>query len=144
MKKLILLFLTAISLHANSQTVIDEKLNRFIEDWVGTPYRYGGKSKKYGIDCSQFNKRLYKDVFEIDLANTCRDQWKSTSRVIKDSLRVGDLVFFNSRTSPSGWHCGIFIGQDAFIHASNYRTGVKISSLSESMYKRIYKGAGRL
>ena len=37
-------------------------LDSFVREWLGTPYRFGGNSKT-GIDCSQFTKRLYKDVF---------------------------------------------------------------------------------
>lgn len=142
MKKLILLLFIFPCFYAKSQTDND-KLNNFIDEWLGTRYRYGGKTKN-GIDCSQFNKRLYGDVYELKLENTCRQQWAQTTRVKKDSLQVGDLIFFNSKSSPSGWHCGVYIGKDNFIHASNYRYGVKMSSLNESMYKRIYKGAGRL
>lgn len=110
---------------------------------MGKPYRYGGKTKK-GIDCSQFTKRFYHDVFGIIIENTCSDQWKTSNRVQKDSLRIGDIVFFRSYASPSGWHCGIYIGDHSFVHASNYKDGVKISSLNDSMYRRLYRGAGRI
>lgn len=142
MKKLLLPVFVMIGFFANSQ-VRNEKLDEFVDKWLGTKYRYGGRTEK-GIDCSQFNKRLYKDVYDLNIQNTCRDQWKETKRVKRDSLQVGDLLFFNSKASPSGWHCSVYIGNDSFVHASNYRNGVKISSLKESMYKRIYKGAGRL
>lgn len=121
----------------------DIKLNDFILYWIGKPYKFGGKTEK-GIDCSQFNKRLYKDVFNMDLENVCYKQWNQTERVKKDSLAVGDLLFFRSRQSPSGWHCGTYIGGTMFIHAANKYEGVKVSSLLEPNYKKAYKGAGRL
>jgi lipoprotein Spr len=31
------------------------KLFHFVYDWIGTPYRFGGSSRK-GIDCSAFTK----------------------------------------------------------------------------------------
>ena len=123
-------------------TTNDTALNNFIYHWMGKPYKLGGKTER-GIDCSQFNKRLYKDVYNKELQNVAYKQWAETKRIKKDSLEVGDLVFFRSRQSPSGWHCGIYIGETMFVHAANRYEGVKISSLLEPKYKRAYKGAGR-
>ena len=117
-------------------------LNTFIWNWVGKPYRLGGQTER-GIDCSNFNAILYKEIFQISIPNVCIKQWNATERVKKDSLRVGDLLFFTSRESPSGWHCGTYIGNNLFVHAANRAEGVKISTLEEPKYKRRYKGAGR-
>jgi len=120
----------------------DSNLNVFIVHWLRKPYRLGGSTEK-GIDCSQFNKRLAIDVYKINIENTCETQWETTERVKKDSLQVGDIIFFRSRQSPSGWHCATYIGETRFVHASNRYEGVKISSLNEPNYKKVYKGAGR-
>lgn len=141
MRKLIVCLLVLFSYTAQSQT-LEPRLDSFIHTWLGRPYRFGGKTER-GIDCSQFSKRLYKDVYGLLIGDNCEMQWKASIRISKDSLRIGDVVFFNSRVSPSGWHCGVYIGERKFVHASNYRDGVKISSLDESMYMRLYKGAGR-
>ena len=85
------------------QFAVDTNLNKFITHWIGKPYRLGGKTER-GIDCSQFNKRLATDVYKIELQNTCSTQWENTNRIKKDSLEIGDLIFFRSRISPSGWH----------------------------------------
>lgn len=119
------------------------KLGKFINDWLGVRYRLGGSTKK-GIDCSQFTKRLYRDVYNLSLQDVAYKQWNQTKRIKKDSLQVGDIVFFRSRQSPSGWHCGIYIGNNRFVHAANKSEGVKISTLDEPRYLRSYKGAGRL
>lgn len=121
----------------------DSTLNQFIKKWIGRPYKFGGNTER-GIDCSQFSKRLYKDVYNLKLENVCSRQWRQTSRVNRDSLKTGDILFFNSKVSPSGWHCGIYLSNSKFIHAANRRDGVKISSLEEPMYRRLYKGAGRI
>ncbi len=121
----------------------DSTLNSFIIHWIGKPYKLGG-STEAGIDCSQFNKRLYQDVYEIKLEGVCYKQWNQTIRIKKDSLEIGDLVFFRSSQSPSGWHCGTYIGETMFVHAANRAEGVKVSSLMEPRYKAAYKGAGRL
>ncbi len=127
----------------NDVITSDTTLNNFMAHWMRKPYKLGGSSER-GIDCSQFTKRLYMDVYNKRLANVAYKQWNQTERVKKDSLIVGDLVFFRSKQSPSGWHCGTYIGNTYFVHASNKVEGVKISSLNEPRYKKAYKGAGRL
>jgi cell wall-associated NlpC family hydrolase len=118
-------------------------LSTFVMSWYGVKYKLGGSNKR-GIDCSQFTKRLYWDVYGRKLGKNCAEQWKQTKRILKDSLITGDIVFFRSRESPSGWHCGLYLGDGTFAHAANRKEGVKISSLSEPRYLKGYKGAGRL
>ena len=120
----------------------DSTLNSFVINWLRKPYKLGGSTEK-GIDCSQFNKRLALDVYKINIENTCMLQWETTDRVKRDSLQVGDLVFFRSRQSPSRWHCGTYIGETMFVHASNRYEGVKVSSLLEPKYSKAYRGAGK-
>ena len=140
MKKILLILFLSLSVFSYGQT---KTLDSFVREWLGTPYRLGGSSKT-GIDCSQFTKRLYKEVYNERLENVAWRQWSQTKRISKSSLEIGDIVFFNSSVSPSGWHCGIFIGNNKFIHASNIREGVIISDLNSYPYNRNYKGAGRL
>jgi lipoprotein Spr len=121
----------------------DTTLNNFIYHWLGKPYKLGGKTER-GIDCSQFNKKLYADVYKLNLENVCYRQWDQTERVKMDSLQIGDLLFFRSRQSPSGWHCATYIGETMFVHSANRYEGVKISSINEPRYRKAYKGAGRL
>lgn len=121
----------------------DSVLNDFVIKWIGKPYKLGGKTEK-GIDCSQFNKRLYKDVYGLNLENVCYKQWNQTQRIKISDLQIGDLLFFRSRVSPSGWHCAVYIGETLFVHAANKYEGVKVSSLEEPRYKKNYKGAGRV
>ena len=121
----------------------DSILNKFMLYWIGKPYKLGGNGER-GIDCSQFNKRLYKDVYNKTLEEVAYRQWAQTQRLKKDSLIVGDLVFFRSKASPSGWHTGTYIGNSYFIHAANKYEGVKISSLYEPRYKEMIRGYGRL
>ena len=129
--------------HLNENQNKNKPLHSFVMEWYGVKYRLGGSTKK-GIDCSQFTKKLYWEVYGLKLGKNCAEQWNQTKRIKKDSLKVGDIVFFRSRQSPSGWHCGLYLGNDTFAHAANKKEGVKISSLFEPRYLRSYKGAGRL
>lgn len=121
----------------------DIKLNNFIQNWIGVKYKLGGKTKN-GIDCSQFNKRLYQDVYNIELGNVCYEQWKNSKRIVREELITGDLVFFRSKASPTGWHCGTYIGDNKFVHSSNKKEGVKISNLNEPIYYKGFRGGGRV
>ena len=128
--------------HSKNDTLNLKRLESFVMEWYGVRYKLGGSTKN-GIDCSQYTKKLYWEVYGKKLGNNCAEQWKQTTRIKKDSLMVGDIVFFMSKDSPSGWHCGLYLGKDTFSHAANIKEGVKISSLSEPRYLRSYKGAGR-
>src|ERR1700744_5322620 len=116
------------------------KLFHFVYDWIGTPYRFGGHSKK-GIDCSAFTKELYSEVFNLDIKRNSRDIFSMVSPVSKTELKEGDLVFFKIH-SRSISHIGIYLGNNRFAHASS--KGVKISSLDEAYYSRYFYKGGRV
>ena len=116
------------------------KLFHFVYDWIGTPYRFGGSSKK-GIDCSAFTKQLYSDVFNLDLKRNSRDIFSMVSPVGRDDLKEGDLVFFKIHSRKIS-HIGIYLGNNRFAHASS--RGVAISSLDDGYYSRYFYKGGRL
>jgi lipoprotein Spr len=116
------------------------KLFHFVYDWIGTPYRFGGSSKR-GIDCSAFTKELYSEVFNLDIKRNSRDIFSMVSPVGKDELKEGDLVFFKIHSRRIS-HIGIYLGNNRFAHASS--KGVAISSLDDAYYSRYFYRGGRL
>lgn len=122
---------------------LQEKVEAFIKEWWKVPYKYGGTTKR-GIDCSAFTQRFYREVLDKKIPRTARSQFHAMQEVSRDSLQTGDLVFFSSRLSPSGWHVGVYLWQDSFVHAANKREDIKISKLSDSNYQKAYKGARRI
>src|SRR5471030_2289046 len=116
------------------------KLFHFVYDWIGTPYHFGGSSKK-GIDCSAFTQQLYSEVFNLDIKRSSRDIFKMVSPVGKDDLKEGDLVFFKIH-SKHITHIGIYLGNNRFAHAS--MKGVAINSLDDSYYNRYFYKGGRV
>jgi len=123
-------------------TTIREKMLMEVIKYLNTPYKYGGNTKD-GIDCSAFTQILYRDVFNINLERSARLQFTQGSEVTNgDELKVGDLVFFNTRKRVKPGHVGIYIGDNLFAHAST-KKGVTITSLDYDYYSRVYMGARR-
>ena len=112
--------------------------------WIGTPYRYGGFSRK-GIDCSGLVVKIYQSVYGKGLERSSAGILDTNCRRIKKSnLKPGDLVFFaTGKSKRRVSHVGIFIKDGKFIHSSTSR-GVIISDLDESYYRRTFVAAGEV
>ncbi len=119
----------------------NKSLYTFIEEWYGTPYRYGGTGKD-GIDCSAFTRQLYEDVYSLGLLRTSIEQFGSVLSIDKDELKEGDLVFFKIRSKRIS-HVGVYLYDGKFVHAS-VSQGVVISDLADAYWTRYYAGAGRI
>ncbi len=117
------------------------KLYEFIYDWIGTPYRLGGGTKK-GIDCSGFAFELYNKVFSTLIGTNSRNIFSMVNPINKEELKEGDLVFFKIG-SRSITHMGVYMGNNKFAHASSSK-GVMISDLDEDYWRRYYYKGGRL
>lgn len=120
----------------------DQALFIIAADWLGTPYRYGGNSRK-GVDCSGLARILIGEAYGIDLPPGSGSQLEACKRrVSRHRLRCGDLLFFGPKGKKRNInHVGVYLKDDRFIHASN--RGVIVSSLNEEYYVRTYVCAGR-
>lgn len=132
----------------DSQTLVCIEPDSVISEamkYIGVPYRWGGKTPK-GFDCAGFTRYIY-SKFGVLLAPSAAPQYKMGLPVDKDSLAVGDLVFFAGRRNMKViGHVGIVtavkeVGFD-FIHASS--TGIRITSSQDAYYLKRYKGACRI
>ncbi|MCL1059369.1 NlpC/P60 family protein [Shewanella gelidimarina] len=129
-----------VTVALDNAAAVKIQLMQLHSEWKGTPYRFGGMSKR-GIDCSGFVALGFKDKFGITLPRTTDEQRSIGQSVSKSQLREGDLVFF--KTGWSTRHVGIYIGNHQFLHASTSQ-GVMISSLNNSYWKQKYWLARRL
>jgi len=125
----------------------DEKymLVKVAKSFMGAPYKYGGNTLR-GLDCSAYVKKIY-EIFDVQLPRSAREQYQVGSRISREELAVGDLVFFKTRRyAKYPTHVGIFIGDGNFIHASSGkgRLGVKIDSLGSDYYSGAFIGATRI
>lgn len=122
------------------QSISNYILYKFIDDWYGVKYTYGG-SDKTGIDCSGFVQKVYAEVFCTDLLRTAREQFSACKMIFDQaSLKEGDLVFFKTRGKRIS-HVGIYLANNFFVHAST-SGGVMISSLTEAYWSHRFAGAG--
>ena len=114
-----------------------------IMEWLGTPYRFGGMSKR-AIDCSAFVLTMFKNAGNIRLPRTARAQYASVGiKVSRDELQFGDLIFFHTRRRVYVSHVGIYLGDNLFAHASS-KYGVTISSLESHYYNKRFIGGKRI
>ncbi len=125
-----------------SKSKIDKaKMGRIINSFLGAPYKFGGETKA-GIDCSGLVMQVYKQYAGFKLPHDTKKLYQLVKHVDKDDLVYGDLVFFSD-----GWfsvsHVGIYIEGGKFVHSVK-GSGVIVSSLDESHYKKRYRGARRV
>lgn len=119
------------------------KLVAFAKQYLGSRYVYGGSSPS-GFDCSGFVMYVYKQ-FGVSLPHSSSAQSKKGTKVEKANLQPADIVFFSDYKTHKGiGHCGIYIGNNQFIHASTEKTGVITSSLNSGSYKTRYVTAVRI
>jgi hypothetical protein len=116
-------------------------LDSFVATWLGTPYKYGGMSKK-GIDCSGLAYLYMLHVYKKKIPRTSRQQYYKGRKINRFRLMKGDLIFFKGMVSRGIDHVGIYLGDNQFVHASR-KEGVIISDLSEKYYNKRYVGACR-
>ncbi|ODA32256.1 hypothetical protein A8L45_13775 [Veronia pacifica] len=120
--------------HPPSANMIKARLETLFKEWKGTPYKWGGNSKR-GIDCSAFTQISYKQIFSMHLPRTTRYQVSYGKRISLSEIDTGDLIFFKTRRD--GYHVGIYIDENSFVHASTSK-GVTISKLDSPYWTRAF------
>ncbi|WP_150239718.1 C40 family peptidase [Nocardiopsis quinghaiensis] len=94
----------------DTQAVLD-----FARAQVGKPYVWGGTGPN-GYDCSGLVQAAWAQA-GVNLPRTTYDQVNAGTRISRDQVQPGDLLFFYSESSPS--HVGIYSGNGNMIHGSN-------------------------
>lgn len=115
----------------------------YAKKYLGYKYVYGGDGSNETFDCSGFTMYVYKH-FGINIPHGANSQYKcgKGTKITKYSeLQVGDIVMLTDYETGVGiGHCGIYIGNDNFIHASTTCNAVEISSFKTIYKNRFYAG----
>ena len=126
----------------NSASTGAVDIANFAMQFLGYPYVYGAESPSDGFDCSGLVYYCF-GQFGYNLYRVANDQMNNNGTpVSRDSLQVGDLVFFGYGGYAD--HVGIYIGNNNFVHAANPSSGVRVSSMNETYYLNKYLGARRI
>lgn len=110
----------AIMIGVEPEKLRNDKIYQFIDEWFGTPYRYGGSSKK-GIDCSALTRELFSRVADVELPRSSAqmyscDMVEPFKEKDYSKLREGDLLFFRSRGRIN--HVAVYLCAGKFLSAN--------------------------
>ena len=106
-------------------------------EYLGTPYKYGGADKK-GMDCSGLVWTSFKSI-NLTLPRTSKEQSNYGKPIELSKAEEGDLIFFatNPKNKSEINHVGIVTRKKNntlyFIHGS-IKQGVVENNLSEKYY----------
>lgn len=113
---------------------------KMVKSYEGVPYKFGGNSLR-GIDCSAFTRKIY-SILSIDLPRTAREQLQRGTRVERDDLDTGDLVFFKTRRNRI--HVGIFLAGNEFFHLSSRNRAGKVDNIDSTYFSTRFISGVRL
>lgn len=129
-----------VALQGKAANKYTQQLMAEAYSWLGTPYKYGGTSKK-GADCSGFVMTIFKNSLDIDLPRVSGDQGTFCRTIKKGDLFPGDLVFFASKGKIN--HVGLYVGDNKMVHASTSK-GVVVCDLSMDYFAKHFHHAGMI
>ena len=107
------------------------------EEYLGTPYYWGGTKPSTGFDCSGFTSYVYKRA-GYEIPRETMAQYKDLNPVRKPN--PGDLVFFKINGKNIS-HVGIYTGDGKFIHSPRTGTTVSFAELGNDYWKKRYAGS---
>ncbi len=109
-------------------TYIGEEVVDYARQFLGGRYVFGGNSLTRGVDCSGFTQQIMKR-FGVQIERSSRAQFASNGyKVSEKELLPGDLVFYGSNGKTID-HVAIYAGNGQIIHASDAKSGIKMSAL---------------
>lgn len=117
------------------ETFCREKLEAYLENYLYTPYLWGGKSN-FATDCSGFTQSIFK-MFGIRLSRDASQQFMQGNTVASlNEAKAGDLAFFSNNAGKIV-HVGILLSKDSIVHASAY---VRLDKIDDKGIFRVEDG----
>lgn len=117
------------------------RLYAFIDQWMGTPYKFGGIDKN-GVDCSALTQLLEQQVYGIVIPRTTSQQVTIIKRKYEEELTEGDLVFFDYDGKKFS-HVGVYLLNGYYVHASSTK-GVMITQLHDPFTYKYFSRCGSI
>ena len=117
-----------------------EGITGFAKSMLGKPYVWGSSNPAKGVDCSGLTVNAAKAAgLKIPRTASAQLAWfKKQGRVTSlDRAKPGDLLYFRSEASPSGYHTGVYMGNGRMIHAAGTGQGVIQSKLGKWYTSRL-------
>lgn len=116
---------------------------KYLMQFRGTPYKWGGNSLTSGVDCSGLLQQGFAH-FGISIPRTTYDMIGHGKAIGMDQLQVGDAVFFDTEPGNAGPdHVGIYIGNGKMLQAPHTGDVVKVTDITSGYYAKAFMGARR-
>lgn len=115
----------ATALAAPATSARAQRIRAFANGWLGTPYLWGGETKG-GVDCSAFVRQMFRDLFNVELPRTTKDQINLGIDLpvnpanLEAGLLPGDLFFFIDRVGVPN-HVVAYAGSGQLTHSVSGR-----------------------
>ena len=100
--------------------------------FLGVPYVWGGTSPS-GFDCSGLVQYSYAQN-GVDIPRVAQDQYNASTKISRDQLQAGDLVFGGTSTNNIT-HVMMYIGDGKVVHAP--RTGEVVKVIDLDSYANV-------
>jgi NlpC/P60 family putative phage cell wall peptidase len=127
-----------------------ERVLQIAQAWAGTPYRHQGSLKGVGCDCLGLIRGVWRELYgaEPEAIKPYEMDWAETGTADPlldaakrhfigcDALQPGCLILFRWKVGTAAKHCGIYLGEDRFVHAYE-RHCVMASALIPHWRRRI-------
>ena len=101
------------------------------QTWAGTPYRHQGAAKGVGCDCLGLIRGVWRELYgaepqplqpyamdwaEVSAGDPLLDAARRHFRAATE-LEPGTLMLFRWKADLPAKHCGIYLGENRFLHA---------------------------
>ncbi|MGE7768852.1 C40 family peptidase [Peribacillus sp. NPDC096540] len=119
-------------------------ITKAAQKYIGSPYIVNGQEPDKGFSTGGFTKYVFKEVENVDLPMSPREQFNLGKTIERKDLLPGDLIFFSGKNTSEVTNVGIYNGNDEVIISSVSKGVIKTKLTEGSYYGENYISAKRL